>query len=286
VGAEGAGVVCDRGSDVLDLEVGTPVAIFPGGICGDCEKCMSGRENLCERSTGVLGFHIDGVAADYVAVPRRMVVPVPRDVDLKYAACAPITFATVVHMLFKNAKLDGRDAILVHAAGSGIGSTAIKISKHLGCTVFTTIGDEAKREFAESLGADHIINYNEVSFESVVRNLTGSRGVDVVFEHTGARTWMGSIRSMAPGGRLVTCGATSGPSARMNLMLLFNKQLRIFGSFGGDVSDVVHGLRLMMESHITPSIENIWPIERYGDAIERMASRKVVGKSLLELSDD
>ena len=151
---------------------------------------------------------------------------------MRDAACVAVAYATVEHMLFDNAQLEPGETILVHAGGSGIGSIAIRMAKVLGCTVITTVGSDDKAAKARALGADHVINYRTDRFEGVVRKLTGRKGVDVVFEHTGADTWNGSLLSLKRGGRLVTCGATSGPIGNMNLMQLFQQQYRIFGSFG------------------------------------------------------
>ena len=157
---------------------------------------------------------------------------IPDGVAMHDAACVAVAYATVEHMLFDNAQLEPGERVLVHAGGSGIGSIAIRIAKSIGCTVITTVGSAEKAAKARALGADHVINYREDRFEGVVRKLTGKKGVDVVFEHTGADTWAGSLLSMKRGGRLVTCGATSGPTASLNLMQLFQQQYRIIGSFG------------------------------------------------------
>ena len=161
---------------------------------------------------GIMGFHIDGFARDLINLPARLCVPVPANVSLRDAACAPIAFGTTEHMLFDNAKLKPGETILVHAAGSGIGSVAIKMAKALGCTVITTVGDDAKAEKAKAFGADHIINYKTERFEGVVRKLTKKKGVDVVFEHVGGEGFNASLFCLKRGGRLVTCGSTAGPT--------------------------------------------------------------------------
>ena len=180
--------------------------------CGTCKACREGRDNLCENVGGIMGFHVDGFARELINMPARLVIPVPAGISFRDAACAPIAFSTVQHMLFDNAKLQPGETVLVQAGGSGIGSVAIKMAKAIGCTVITTVGDDAKAEKAKALGADHVINYRKDRFEGVVRKLTAKKGVDVVFEHTGAETFPGSLLSLKRGGRLVTCGATSGPT--------------------------------------------------------------------------
>src|SRR5712664_112550 len=161
--------------------------------CGACKACREGRDNLCENVAGIMGFHVDGFARDLVNLPARLVIPVPSGVSARDAACAPIAFGTVQHMLFDNAKLEPGETILVHAGGSGIGTVAIKMAKAIGCTVITTVGDDAKIEKAKALGADHVINYRTDRFEGVTRKLTAKKGVDVVFEHVGADTWQRSL---------------------------------------------------------------------------------------------
>ena len=200
--------------------------------CGVCKACREGRDNLCENVAGIMGFHVDGFARDRVNMPARLVIPVPKGVALRDAACAPIAFSTVQHMLFDNAKLEPGETILVQAGGSGIGTVAIKMAKAIGCTVITTVGDDEKAKKAKALGADHVINYRTERFETITRKLTNKKGVDVVFEHVGGEGFNGSLLVLKRGGRLVTCGSTAGPSITFNLMQLFQQQYKIFGSFG------------------------------------------------------
>src|SRR5581483_2516050 len=196
------------------------------------------------------------------------------------AACAPIAFSTVEHMLFDNAKLQAGETILVHAGGSGIGTVAIKMAKAIGCTVITTVGDDEKAEKARALGADHVINYRKERFEGVVRKLTGKKGVDVVFEHVGAETFPGSLLSLKRGGRLVTCGATSGPSTTLNLMQLFQQQYRIIGSFGASMRNIRESLA-KMASGLLPVIDSEYPLSEVERGLDRMESRQVFGKIVI-----
>src|SRR6195256_1075765 len=245
VGAEAAGEIATVGPGVTAFKPGDPVVMYGALTCGTCKACREGRDNLCENVKGIMGFHVDGFARELVNIEARLVIPVPAGVSMRDAACAPIAFATVEHMLFDNAKLQPGETILVHAGGSGIGSAAIKMAKAIGCTVITTIGDDAKAEKVRALGADHIINYRQDRFEHVVRKITAKKGVDVVFEHVGAETFNGSLLSLKRGGRLVTCGATSGPTVTFNLMQLFQQQYRIIGSFGASMRNIRDGLTKM-----------------------------------------
>src|SRR5215470_18026669 len=238
VGVEAAGEIAAIGPDVAAFKPGDRVVMYGALTCGACNACREGRDNLCENVGGIMGFHVDGFARDVVTMPERLVIKAPAGVAMRDLACAPIAFATPEHMLFDNAKLKPGETILVHAAGSGIGTTAIKMAKAIGCTVITTVGDDAKAEKARALGADHVINYRTDRFEHVVRKITGKKGVDVVFEHTGAETFSGSLLALKRGGRLVTCGATSGPSTTLSLMQLFQQQYKIFGSFGATIENI------------------------------------------------
>src|SRR5262249_22671909 len=176
------------------------------------EACREAREKLCETVASIMGFHVAGFARDRLNMPARLVVHVPAGVSFRDAACAPVAFSTVQHMLFDNAKLEPGETILVQAGGSGIGTAAIKMAKAIGCTVITTVGDDEKAAKAKALGADHVINYRTERFEGVVRKLTAKKGVDVAFEHVGPDTFNGSLLCLKRGGRLVTCGSTSGQS--------------------------------------------------------------------------
>ena len=178
------------------------------------------------------------------------------------AACAPIAFGTVQHMLFDNAKLESGETILVQAGGSGIGSSAIKMAKQIGATVITTVGDDEKAAKAKALGADHVINYRKERFETIMRKLTGKKGVDVAFEHVGPDTFNGSLLCLKRGGRLVTCGSTSGQSTQINLFQLYLQQYRIFGSFGCTIRNV-HESLAKMAGGLTPVIDTEVPLRGF-----------------------
>lgn len=281
VGAEGAGLVTEVGEGLDRQALGQAMAIYPSVYCGRCPACVAGRENLCADSPGVMGFHCDGVAAEYVDVPWRMLVPVPAGVALEQAACAPVTFATVHHMLVDNARLAAGETLLVQAGGSGIGSLAIRLARHIGATVFTTVGHPDKIEPARALGAEHVIDYRQERFLRVIREVTERRGVDVVFEHVGADTWEQSLLSLARGGRLVICGSTTGVEATTNLMHLFNQQIRILGSFGAPVSGLRASLDLIRQG-VAPVIDSILPLSGFESGLRRLRERDVFGKIVLK----
>ena len=280
-GVEASGEVTALGEGVTRFKTGDPVILYGAETCGHCRACREGRDNLCENVGGIMGFHLDGFARERVNRPERLVVPVPPGVSYADAACAPIGFGTVQHMLFDNARLEPGESILVHAGGSGIGTAAIKMAKAIGCTVYTTVGDDEKGEKARALGADYVVNYRTDRFEGEVRRLTKRKGVDVVFEHVGAETWNGSLLCLKRGGRLVTCGSTSGITTTMNLMQLFQQQYRIFGSFGCSLRNIAQSLD-KMAGGMTPVIDSVFPLADFRQGLERLEGRKVFGKVVVE----
>jgi len=283
IGAEASGEVIAVGQGVSGLAIGQLVSIYGARTCGLCRACREHRDNLCEHVSGVHGFHIDGFAQERMNLPARLLVPAPPGVDAIGAAVAPVTFGTVEHMLFDNAKLEPSETILVHAGGSGIGSAAIQLAKRMGCTVITTVGSNDKIDKAKALGADHVINYREDRFEGAVRKITKKRGVDVVFEHVGADTWAGSMLSLRRGGRLVTCGSTSGVSTQMNLMQLFQQQLKLLGSFGCRMENMADAMQKMAAGIVRPVIDTEVDFDGIGTALKRMEGRDVFGKIILKV---
>jgi alcohol dehydrogenase len=277
VGAEASGEVAAVGPGVSGFKVGDPVVMYGALTCGTCKACQEGRDNLCENVAGIMGFHVDGFARDRLNMPARLVIPVPKGVSFRDAACAPIAYSTVEHMLFDNAKLQPGETILVQAGGSGIGTTAIKMAKALGCTVITTIGDDDKAKKAKALGADHVINYKTERFETITRKLTNKKGVDVVFEHVGGEGFNGSLLVLKRGGRLVTCGSTAGPTVTLNLMQLFQQQYKIFGSFGASMRNIRDGLAKMANG-LLPVIDTEIGLAELARGIARLESRQVFGK--------
>jgi alcohol dehydrogenase len=277
VGAEASGEIAAVGAGVTRFKPGQKVVMYGALTCGVCRACKEGRDNLCENVAGIMGFHVDGFARELLNLGERLVIPVPDGVSERDAACAPIAFSTVQHMLFDNAKLQPGETVLVHAGGSGIGTVAIMMAKAIGCTVITTVGDDSKIDGVKALGADHVINYRKDRFEHETRKITKKKGVDVVFEHVGADTFNGSLLSLKRGGRLVTCGSTSGPTTTLNLMQLFQQQYRIFGSFGATMRNISESLD-KMAGGMHPVIDTEVPIEDVATALKRMESRQVFGK--------
>jgi len=282
IGAEAAGTIVAVGNGVA-LKSGQIVALFGAETCGHCRACLEGRDNFCENVAGIRGFHVDGLARERITLAARLVVPAPAGVSLTDAACAPITYGTPQHMLFDNAHLEAGQTVLVQAGGSGIGTAAIQLAKAVGATVITTVSTAAKAEKAKALGADHVINYKEDRFEGVVRKLTGKRGVDVVFEHVGPDTFQQSVFSLKRGGILVTCGSTTGVSSEINLFQLYQRQLRLIGSFGCNIANLATVLGKMADGIARPVIDTTIALADIDSALERLESRDVFGKIIVTL---
>src|SRR4051794_12532739 len=227
-----------------DVAIGGRVMLQPGVSCGRCAACLAGRDNECERYE-VLGYRSHpGGYAELVRVPAQNLVPIPDAVDYVQAAAFPLTFLTAWHMLITRAQLQRGDDVLVLAAGSGVGQAAIQIARLHGARVFATAGSDEKLERARALGAHHVIHHHTQDVVAEIHRLTNRRGVDVVIEHVGEATWARSVRALARGGRLVTCGATTGANGVLNLNALFAKQLSILGSYMGTKGELLRAARL------------------------------------------
>lgn len=281
VGVEAAGVVEQVGAGVDAIGPGERVVIYPADGCAACRACLNGRPTMCRERKVIMGFNANGMAVERLRIKARQLIRVPANVSLRDAACTPITMATVQRMLFDNAQLCPGETVLVHAAGSGIGSVAIRMAKAIGARVIATAGNDGKCQKALALGADHAINYSAEPFHTRVRKLTQREGVDVVFEHTGEATWEGSILSLAKGGRLVTCGSTSGFNARTNLLHIVNQQIKILASFGGTPDNVVQSLEKLRLGTVAPVIDAEFELSEMNVALKKMSERDVFGKIML-----
>ena len=279
-GSDAAGVVVARGPGVPAPAEGTRVFVSPGFSCGWCADCLAGREPLC-REYGILGEHVDGLMAEYVALPAGNVMPLPEGLTFEEGAAFPLVTLTAWHMLVTRARIAAGDTVLVHAGASGIGTAAIQIARLHGARVFATVGSDAKAARVRELGAEAAINYRTHDFHDEVRRLTGKRGVDVVVENVGKETWDRSLRCLAKGGRLVTCGATSGYEAATDLRYLFSRGLSIMGSTMGSRNEMLTVARLVGERRIRPIIDRVLPLERVADGHRAMAERSVFGKIVL-----
>lgn len=280
LGSDIAGVVARVGRLVKNAKPGDEVVLSPGLSCMHCEYCLSGRDNLC-ASYGILGSRANGGYAQYVKAPSFNVIPKPKNLSFEDASSIPLVFLTAWHMLVGRVSLKPGETLLVHAAGSGVGSAAIQIGKLLGARVFATASTDAKLEKARSIGADETINYQREDFLDAVKRLTGRRGVDVVFEHTGEATWDKSIRSLVRGGRLVTCGATSGYKGNLDIRYLFSRQISLHGSYMGAKIELLEVMRFFEDGRLKPVVDRVLPLEKAADAHKAIEDRSLFGKVVL-----
>lgn len=279
-GCDVSGIVEKVGPNVVGVQPGENVFLAPGLSCFGCAYCLSGQDNMC-ISYRILGAHVHGGYAERVVVPAVNVLPIPTGFSFEEAASFPLVFLTAWHMLITRAGLKAGHDVLVLAAGSGIGSAAIQIAKLAGAYVITTVGSDDKIDKAREIGADEVINYRREDFSKRARELTGGKGVDIAFEHVGPETWERSLTSLAKNGRLVTCGATSGPDAKTDLRYIFSRQLSILGSMMGTRSELLEVTKLMEIGKLKPVIDRVFPLDEARSAHEWLLSRKNFGKLIL-----
>lgn len=279
-GSDVAGVVRAAGDEAGAITVGTEVVVAPGVSCGTCDACVGGRDHRCS-AYGILGETRNGGCAELLAVPRENVVPKPDALSFEQAAAIGIPFLTAWHMLVDRAELSHGETVLVQAGGSGVGSAAIQIAGMWNAEVITTVGSDAKAARARELGADHVINYATESVAGRVKAITGGRGVDVVIEHVGEATWSDSLRSLAHHGRLVTCGATTGADARVNLRHLFFKSLSLLGSTMGSKAEYREVLGHAARGLLAPVVAEVLAFDQIAAAHEMLEARRVFGRVVL-----
>lgn len=280
LGADISGVVAEVGAGVSHLAPGDRVVISPGVGCGHCQLCLWGRDHLC-REYRVIGEIRDGGYAEYAAVPGNNAVAMPENLSFEEGASIPLVFITAWNMLINRARVKAGEDVLVLAAGSGVGSAAVQIAKFAGARVIATAGSKEKLERALELGADEVINHSEADILQEVKRFTGRKGVEVVFEHTGAATWPKSFLSLARGGRLVTCGGTTGPLVNIDLRHLFYRQLTIYGSTMGSKGDLLEILKFVRSGHLRPTLDRVFPLKEAAQAQLRLMERRQFGKVIL-----
>lgn len=280
-GSDIVGIVEELGPDVGDVKVGARVVIDPGLSCGHCDWCRAGQDSLCD-SYGILGEHRRGGFAEYAVVPVRNVLPLPEHVSFEQAAAVPLVYLTAWRMVTGRANVQPGDTVLVLGAGGGVASAALQIAKLAGATVFATAGSKAKLDLAETLGADAVIDHREQDFAKASWELTQQRGVDVVIDPVGgSETLPKSVRALAKNGRYVTCGATTGPTAEINVPLMFWKQVQLFGSTMGSRKELTDALSIVWQGRLLPVLDQTLPLADIKQAHERIEARRVVGKLVM-----
>ena len=276
-GCDGAGIVKALGEGTQRAEIGDEVILAPGLSCGVCERCLSGRDPFCSKY-GILGETRDGTCAEFVCVPEANLIPKPKRTPWDEAGCFALVALTAWTMLTDRARLGPGETVLILAGGSGVGSLGIQIAKFLGARVVATAGGAEKCARVAALGADEVIDHSEASISEAVKRWTSGRGVDVVFEHVGAATWDESLKSLAWGGRLVTCGATTGAEARVHLRRLFFKNQSILGSTMGPRSHLFPLVDLFEQRILTPVLSETLSLTELPEAHRRLEAREVFGK--------
>ncbi len=279
-GSDVSGDVAEVGEYIQGLSTGQRVLLAPMVFCNHCEHCVAGRQSFCRAFT-VLGNLVDGGNAEYIAAPQVNVIPIPKELTYDEAASVPLVFLTAWHMLVGRCQIQPGDFVLVWGAGSGVGSAAIQIGKLFNAKVIATAGNEAKLEKARELGADYTIDHYKQTVSEEVKKITGKRGVDIVFEHVGKSTWQESMKSMRPGGKLVTCGATTGPEASFDIRVLFAKQLSFLGSYMGFMGELHEVLKHVFSGRLKPVVDKTFPLREARAAHERLEKSEMFGKIVL-----
>lgn len=283
MGLDGAGVVEEADADEPWLQPGQPVVLHPGVSCGRCEFCLRGHGVLCTR-VSYLGEHRDGTLAEFVSLPARNVFPKPAALDWAEAAALGVNHLTAWRMLFTKAQLKPWETVLIFGVGGGVSLAALQLVKMAGATAIVTSRDDDKLQRALALGADHAINGAKEDIARRVLALTGGRGVDVVFENVGAAVWSNALKSLVRGGRLVTCGATTGDQPGADLRRLFIRQLQVMGSTLGDLGEFADLLRVSERGLIRPVIDRRYGLDDAHAALDRLESGAQFGKLAIEIS--
>jgi NADPH:quinone reductase-like Zn-dependent oxidoreductase len=280
LGNDIAGEIAALGGPAEGLSVGQRVMLSPGTSCGRCHACLSGEDSSC-RQYRIFGAHLPGGYAELVRAPLANVIPIPDHVGYDEAAAFPLVFLTAWHMLVRRAQVRLGEDVLVWAAGSGVGMAAIQIAKLLGARVIATAGREDKLAQAKSLGADEALDHHKQDVVAEVRRLTGKKGVEVVIEHVGQASWERSILSLAQRGRLVTCGATTGPDGKTDLRHVFAKQLTLMGSYMGGKAELLEAAPHFFAGRLRPVVHQVLPLREARRAHEVMEASEHFGKLVL-----
>jgi NADPH:quinone reductase-like Zn-dependent oxidoreductase len=283
VGSDGAGVVESVGPGVRGVRPGDRVMINPGLSCGACPACTAGEASLCDRFQ-VLGEHRPGTVAELVVVPERNLAAVPADMGWAHAAAFTLATLTAWRMLTTRARLQPDETALIWGIGGGVALAALQIVRHLGGRAIVTSGSDAKLEAACGLGADAVVNHAAADVVAEVRRLTGGRGADVVVDSVGQARWQDSLRAVRRGGRVVICGATSGPMIQLDLRRLFWHQWSILGSTLGSDREFREVVALAHQGRLRPVVDTVVPLERAGEAFARLQRGDQMGKLVIEVA--
>ena len=280
LGSDAAGIIKEVGQDISNFTIGDEVVINPLIFCGECEACNNGCENEC-LSIGIIGESTDGTNCEFIAVDQRNLRKKPDNIDFESAASFPLAGQTAYQMLINRAQVKEGDTVLVWGSSSGVGSFGLQIAKAIGCNVIATGGSTAKCKQASDLGADISLNHYEDDILGAVKDYTNGSGVDVVFEHSGASTWDISMKILGKHGRVVTCGATTGPKVSIDLRYIFFKQQSILGSTMGNVQALDAVIELIKTDKIKPIVDKKFSMEKIEDAHKYLENSNQFGKVVL-----
>jgi NADPH:quinone reductase-like Zn-dependent oxidoreductase len=280
LGSDIACEIVEAGEYITGFKAGQRVLLAPMHFCARCAKCVAGLQNQCREFT-VLGNGVDGGDCEMIAVPAVNVIPIPDNLDFNAAASVPLVFLTAWHMLVGRAGIRLGQTVLVLGAGSGVGIAAIQIAKMFHARVITTAGDETKLEKARALGADYGIDHYKQKISQEVRRITNKEGVDIVVEHVGAATWDESVKSLKPGGTIVTCGSTTGPNAAFDLRFLYSRQFNFLGSYMGTMGELHEVLGHVFAGRLKPVVDRTFPLQETRAAHEHMEKSQMFGKIVL-----
>ena len=281
-GSDGSGVVKEIGSGVTQFAVGDKVLAQPGYGCGLCRDCLSGKENYCLKY-GIIGEHFDGVQAQYVALDEDKTLRMPSHLSFEEGAALPLVYMTAWEMLVNKCAVKAADTVLVVAASSGVGGAALQIAKAHGARVIATAGT-TKLEKARALGADFVLDHYQQDVAKEVKQITDGRGVDTVVDHVGSATWQASLRSLSKGGKLVFCGATTGPQVSLDLRFLYIRQQSILGSTMGSRGDLFQVMRLVEQGKLRGVVDTVFPFTEVAQAHEHLESGRHFGKVILSFA--
>jgi NADPH:quinone reductase-like Zn-dependent oxidoreductase len=279
-GCDVAGVIEKVGADVQNAVRGDRVVINPGVSCGLCEYCQAGEDSLC-TTFHIIGEHVNGGYAEFAKAPARNLMPIPADFSFEEAAAVPLAFLTAWRALVTRAAIRPGQDVLILGASGGVGSACVQIAKLAGARVFATASTDEKLEKLKELGADVLINYAQQDFSKEIWQITQKRGVDIVIDSIGEATWQKSMRSLAKNGRLITFGATSGPTPPTDIRILFWKQLQIIGTTMGTRKEFADVMKLVWQRKLTPVIDRVFPLQEAAKAQEMMENREQFGKLLV-----
>lgn len=280
VGTDVAGVVDEVGADVTEWEQGDRVVLYPRAYCGECEWCLNGEHTMCENPRRI-GNDIDGGLAEYATFPEYILEPIPDNIDFVTAAAWPVTFTTAWRMIATTGQLRPSESALILGASGGVGNAALQIANRIGAFTYATTSSEEKAKKLRDM-AQTVIDYTEVDFSEEIMDLTNGRGVDLVADHVGQETWQTSINSLAKHGRMVICGATSGPDPNIDIRSVYQHHRQILGAPLGNRQDFRDVGRLIYAGELEPQIDRVLPLDGFVEASRVLEDREVVGKIVIE----